>query len=72
MSGQLTCRICGEPRAESVRMSATHRPFTREWTLLICRNCWRTWEGLMEVGAIYIQQPMSTLGSWEQSSAFLW
>jgi hypothetical protein len=51
----------------------SHRHISRQWIVVVCRDCWRAWEALLESASEGIQQMLQQARVEDgQSSPWLW
>jgi len=50
------CRSCQGNHGVQVHVEATNpRGATRVWTVIVCRDCWRAWEAMLDVASLGYQ-----------------
>lgn len=58
-SSTARCRICGHAGARSYEFEVRIGPGAHVWRLLTCRDCWRTFEAMLDEGAHAQQYALS-------------
>lgn len=55
------CRICREKFGTGLTVTATRSHRSREWALIVCRDCWRVFEAMLDEGTLgYYQADLET------------
>lgn len=49
------CRSCDRDGASVLAVTVVHRRMSRLWRVVVCRDCWRAFEALLD-GACYAVQ----------------
>lgn len=69
----LRCKSCGGLGARRMVIVVSHRHISRQWIVVVCRDCWRAWEALLESASEGIQQMLQQARVEDgQSSPWLW
>jgi hypothetical protein len=54
-------------------ITVSHKGTTRQWHVVVCRDCWRAWEALLDSATEAIQDMLrSALVSTEADQMFFW
>lgn len=54
------CRACEEHRGVELTVQVS-RPRTgaMQWRVVVCRDCWRAWEAMLDAAAVGVQPGLS-------------
>jgi hypothetical protein len=66
------CRACDSAPARSVHIRVSVRHQVMEWRCVLCRDCWRAWEAMLDSASEATQPGLSVTVNGLAHPGWLW